>query len=301
MKRIGYYPERKTGPLLDAFINGFHHTLGPQRLGMEAMATFMRLPKGASVKPSKVGGVPCEVISGMEDENQRTILYLHGGGYCTCSARTHRFIVAILCRAARARAIILDYRLAPEHPFPAALEDATAAYCHLLEQGVDPRCLALAGDSAGGGLCMALMLAIAKTKAPLPAAAYLMSPWMDLTPSRRPFYLFPQLREDFADRVADRMASLYTRDHNPSHPYISPLYGDFSGLPPLLVTAGKHEPLRKDAALLAQRAAQAGVNVTFEPYYGPVHVAQGLAGISTGAARLLGRGGRFIRNHCPGD
>ena len=238
MKRIGYYPERKTGPLLDAFINGFHHTLGPQRLGMEAMATFMRLPKGASVKPSKVGGVPCEVISGMEDENQRTILYLHGGGYCTCSARTHRFIVAILCRAARARAIILDYRLAPEHPFPAAVEDCLAAYCHLLGEGYAPERVVPVGISAGGTLVLSTLLAAQELGLPMPAAAVLLSPAVDML-FLGESVLLNRETDWLAPERFRAMQEDYLAGHDPGDPLASPLYADLSGLPPLLVQAGQ--------------------------------------------------------------
>ncbi len=299
MKRRGYEPDRPPDPLLYGLMLLFPLSIKPQRIIVEALTAFMPRPRGLALREVDAGGVPAKWITGREDETKRTILYLHGGGYCTCSYRTHRFLAAHLCRSARARALIVDYRTAPEHPYPSALEDALSAYAWLLEQGVDPKTIAIAGDSAGGGLCMALLLAIKNSGASLPAAAYLMSPWMDLTPSQRPFFTVPQIREDLADKIADRMARLYVQDQDPANPYISPIYGDYKGLPPLMVAFGRYEPLRIDAKRLYERALQAGVDIAYEPYNSPIHVAQGLAGVSVEAARLLGRGGRFIRENCP--
>jgi acetyl esterase/lipase len=267
------------------------------RLFIDNLAALLPPPRGTKRRLARVAGRPASWIGGFEDSSGRILYYLHGGGYAMGSLRSHRSLTAYLARAARAKALLVDYRRAPEHPFPAALEDALAGYRALLDAGADPRRLVIAGDSAGGGLCVSLMLSLKEGGLPLPAAAHLMSPWVDLTKSNRPFYDFIFGRKCLVDWNADFLASLYCQGHEPENPLISPLYGDLSGLPPLLVTAGRTEPLRMDGRNLVQKAKEQGVKAVFVHYESPMHVVQALAPLSRQVRRIVSRAGDFLVEH----
>jgi len=191
----------------------------------------------------------------------RTILYLHGGGYYFCSPKTHRAIAFGLATRAEADLFSLDYRLAPEHPFPAALDDALAAYRRLLADGARAQSLVIAGDSAGGGLALATLVALRDAGDPLPAGAVLYSPWTDLAATGA------SIRENdgrdpmFCGNVFARVAPLYLGDASATDPYASPLYADFHGLPPLFMLAGSTETLLDDTRRVAERARAAGLSV----------------------------------------
>jgi epsilon-lactone hydrolase len=191
----------------------------------------------------------------------RTILYLHGGGYYFCSPKTHRAITFGLAMRAEADLFSLDYRLAPEHPFPAALDDALAAWRRLLDDGAHPQSLVIAGDSAGGGLALATLVALRDAGDPLPAGAVLYSPWTDLAATGA------SIRENdgrdpmFCGDVFARIAPLYLGAAGATDPYASPLYADLHGLPPLFMLAGSTETLLDDTLRVEQRARAAGVSV----------------------------------------
>lgn len=190
---------------------------------------------------------------------QRTLLYFHGGGYFFCGLDTHRPVCAYLARAAQARVLSVDYRLAPEHRFPAAVDDALAWYRELLETGTSPREIVLAGDSAGGGLAVACMLAAREAGLPMPAAGLLFSPWTDLACSGES--MRSRARDDVmfqADQLP-QAARLYLQDVPTTTPLASPVYADLTGLPPLLIHASRHEVLLSDSTRLHDRAQAAGV------------------------------------------
>lgn len=207
---------------------------------------------------------------------QRTILYLHGGGYYFCSPRSQRAISFGLGKRAEADVFSLDYRLAPEHPFPAALEDALAAYRRMLAGGTQPDSIVIAGDSAGGGLTLATLIALRDAGSPLPAGALLFSPWTDLAVTGA------SIRENdgrdpmFCGDVFARIAPLYLGAASPTDPYASPLYADFRGLPPLSLFAGSTETLLDDTRRVVERAQAAGVKVECEiaralPHIWPIY------------------------------
>lgn len=248
-------------------------TLAEQRARQEKTARFSRLPAGIRCQPVDVHGVPAEWIESPHP-GPGVILYLHGGAYALGSVNVHRELVARLAVAARLRALAINYRLAPEHPYPAALEDTLAAYQWLLDQGVPPSQIVLAGDSAGGGLALAALVALREAGQALPAAAVCLSPWVDLA-----------LRGDSIHRNASRdpildphslakYAGYYAGDLDPASPFISPLYADLQGLPPLLIHASANEILFDDAARLVERARLAGVEATLETWEGLFHVFQ---------------------------
>jgi acetyl esterase/lipase len=263
-------------------------------------AAFSELMAQVPVAPDiqqrslEVGGVAgLEVtIEGSDAEN--VILYFHGGVYVIGSAAATVPLVGDLVRRTGASAITLDYRLAPEHPYPAAVEDARAAYLGLLDQGVAPDQIALAGESAGGGLAVALLLALREAGEPLPSCGYLMSPYVDLTLSGETLAakqeVDPLLTPDgLQARVPD-----YVGGADPSDLLISPIFGDLRELPPLLIQVGSHEVLLSDALRLAARAAISDVPVTLEVTPGVPHVFQAYAGLLDEAGAALDRAADFL-------
>jgi acetyl esterase/lipase len=217
-------------------------------------------------------GIDCERLTPREAEPGRILLCLHGGGFTQGSAVSHRHYASRLARAARAEALVPNYRLAPEHPFPAAVEDALACYRWLLEQGFAPERIAIMGDSAGGGLAVAAALAIRDEGLPAPAAVYAISPWVDLT----------EVPPSYAERAAldpvvtleslHRMSALYAGETDRRHPLLSPLHADLSGLPPLFIHVATDEILYEDGLRLAEAARAAGVDVTLRVGERMIHV-----------------------------
>jgi len=229
-------------------------------------------PPGARHQPGKLGGVAGDwVTSGGVPSG--TILYLHGGGYFACSPTTHRAITGAL--AIRGfRVFAADYRLAPEHPFPAAVDDALNVYKALMADGAAPEKLVIAGDSAGGGLVLAMLLAAKAAGLPMPSSALLFSPWTDLAGTgstlKSNLKRDPMLR---GERIFEA-TGFYVNGADPKNPLISPLYGDLSGLPPLCIQVGETEVLRDDSTRLADRAKAAGVRVSLKIWKNVPHVWQ---------------------------
>ena len=268
------------------------------RAGFEQMMGALPAVGGVATSAVDAGGVPAEWTNpASEDGNgvRGTLLYLHGGGYFEGSIATHRRLVASLCLAAGIRGLSVDYRLAPEHPFPAAVEDALAAYRWLIgPAGEDPSRVIVAGDSAGGGLGAALLVALRDAGDPLPAGAYLMSPWTDLASTGESM----KTRAD-ADPMIDpsgtgRVTSYYVPDGDVRNPLVSPLYADLTGLPPLLVHVGDAEVLLDDAVRFADRARTAGVPVESEVWPEAFHVFQMLAGMLPEADEAIAQAGAWI-------
>ncbi|WP_322043930.1 alpha/beta hydrolase [Paraburkholderia sp. J67] len=225
----------------------------------------------------------------------RTVLYLHGGGYYFCSPKTHRAITFGLATRADADVFSLDYRLAPEHPFPAALDDALAAYRRLLADGVRPESLVIAGDSAGGGLALATLVALRDAGVRLPAGALLYSPWTDLAVTGESIRTNDGRDPMFCGDVFARVAALYLGAASATDPYVSPLYAEFQGLPPLFMLAGSTETLLDDTLRVAQRARAAGVQVECEIGRGLPHIWPIYAPFMPEARRALDDSARFVK------
>ncbi|GAC1330913.1 MAG: alpha/beta hydrolase [Beijerinckiaceae bacterium] len=226
-----------------------------------------------------------------------TLLYLHGGGYVVCSPRTHRPITAAFAREGF-RVFAPDYRLAPEHPFPAAVDDVLSTYEALLA-GLHPGQIVVAGDSAGGGLALALLVALRDRERPLPAAAALLSPWTDLavtgesvtSNARRDAYL--------TGLAAAKTAALYFKGADPRSPLVSPLYADLSGLPPMIVHVGDREVLRDDATRLAERVRLAGGEVALAIWPVVPYVWQIFNRLLPEGRQSLSQMAEFLRRHVP--
>jgi acetyl esterase/lipase len=229
------------------------------------------------------------------------MLYAHGGGYVIGSARGHRPHVAKFVKGSGTSALVVDYRLAPEHPFPAALEDTLAAYRFLLAQGMSSSNIVLAGDSAGGGLCLATLLALRDKDLPLPAAAAVLSPWTDLKCTGASLE---------ANRHVDTLTWLeswtvfskyYVGDNDPENPWISPLYGDLHALPPILIYVGADELLLDDSTRFAEKATEAGVDVTLRIGEGMFHCYPVCSPLFPEAKEAMQEICSFIRGHVGGQ
>lgn len=235
---------------------------------------FSGKTQGVDVEKFNIQGLPAEWLVPHTPDQNGTLLYLHGGGYVVCGPDTHRPMVAALARNAKTRALVIDYRLAPEHPFPAAVEDALKAYRWLVAQGTPPESITVAGDSAGGGLTLALLLSLRDAGDPLPAGAALLSPWTDLTMSGWT-HVTNRKRDPMLSTEGALLASHhYLAGASPSDPLASPLYGRFEGLPPLFIHVGGNEILLDDSLRLAERARAAGVSVEIKVWPDLPHVFQ---------------------------
>lgn len=268
--------------------------VGPLRAAFNQLMAQVPVPPDVTQRPLEVGGVSgIEVtVEGVATDN--VVLYFHGGVYVIGTAVASVPLVSDLARRVGSRAVTLDYRLGPEHPYPGAVEDARSAYEGLLAQGIDPGQIALAGESAGGGLAVATLIALREAGTPLPACAYLMSPYVDLTLSGQTLdekqALDPVLSpEGLRIRVPDYVAGADAAD-----PLISPIFGDLRGLPPLLIQAGSHEILLSDAVRLAERAARFDVTVTLDVTPGVPHVFQGFAALLEEGSAALNRAADFL-------
>ena len=243
-----------------------------RRAAMDAMGEKGALPTGCFHEAQTLGGVRCERVAPQGALPGRTILYLHGGGYTAGSPRSHRPMVARIAEAAKATAVAADYRLGPEHRFPAAVEDAVAVYRALLERGTEPRQLVVAGDSAGGGLAMALALALKAEGLPQPAGFLAISPWVDLTQSGASYRTKAQTDPMITKAGLDSAALAYLGGLDASDPLASPVLGDFAGVAPVLIQTGSEEALLSDSITLADVLAHARVDVRLEVWPEMIHV-----------------------------
>jgi acetyl esterase/lipase len=231
-------------------------------------------PDGVVIEAVTLAGRPAEWVVPSGVGRDRAVLYLHGGGYCIGSIASHRDLGARLALASGTAVCLLDYRLAPEHPFPGAVDDAAAAYRELVARDIAPSGLALAGDSAGGGLVFATLLALRAAGDPLPAAAVGLSPWVDLTQTSDSYDRLAAVDPMISRASLQVLADAYLADADPTTPLASPLYGDLGGLPPLLIEVGENESLLDEAVALAERARAAGVDVTLRTWTDMIHVFQ---------------------------
>jgi len=259
------------------------------------------IPKGVQVEPGTVGGIAGEWVRPDGDFPAQTLLYLHGGGYFVCSPLTHRPITTGFAKRGF-RVFAPDYRLAPEHPFPAAVEDAVAAYRGLLAIGIPAQTITVAGDSAGGGLALALLLSLRDAGDALPVAAVLFSPWTDLAATGASLVSNDARDAMFHGDGIRRSTEIYLKGTDPRTPLASPLYADLHGLPPLLIHAGSYEVLLDDSTRLAERARKAGTPVQIRIWPVVPHVWQLFPWIPEAtesmneASRFLATAGNGIRD-----
>jgi len=263
-----------------------------QRAQTEAAPRF---PLAEDVKCEEVdaGGVPGEWITTPGTRDDRVVYYLHGGGDVMCSVNTHREMISRLSRAAGARALAIDYRLAPEYPFPAAVVDAVTGYKWLLSMGIEPGRIVIAGDSAGGGLTAAALVALRDADVPLPAAAICISPWADMECTGVAKLAGREGGIEYQGIL--KMAKAYVGDADLRTPLASPIHADLTGLPPLLIQVGGAEELIEDAILLEARAKQCGVDATLETWEDMFHVWHTFAPMLPEGQQAIDRIGEFVR------
>jgi acetyl esterase/lipase len=235
-------------------------SLEEERRGWEAFARSEKLPEGTLVSGVGLNGVECEWVE-RGDSDSSVVLLVHGGGFTSGSPRTHRKFAAVLSKASGNRVLVPGYRLAPEHPFPAGLDDVVAVYAALVETGVEPTTISFVGDSAGGGLALGATLRLREIGAPLPGSVVLLSPWLDLTLSG-PSIEANAKHPNPSKADLQRASQWYLEGADPRDPLASPVFADLTGLPPLLLQAAGNDVLLDDAVTTAERARAAGVAVT---------------------------------------
>lgn len=271
-------------------------TLQQLRQQLENQAKLAPVAADVRCQAVDAGGVACEWVKAPGEADVRSaVLYLHGGGYYRGSLNTHRELCSRISRAAGVAVLSVGYRLAPEHPFPAALDDAVAAYRWLVGTGIAPHRIFLAGDSAGGGLAAALMLFLRDKREPLPGGAVLLSPWTDLGQTGPSILSRAAADPSLTKAYLDRFAAAYLGDADPRDPLASPLFGDLRGLPPLLIQVGTAEILEDDAARFAEKAEAAGVTVRLERWPDMIHVWQRYALMLPEAQEAIERIGAWVR------
>jgi phosphinothricin tripeptide acetyl hydrolase len=270
-------------------------TLAERRAQYERAERFFPVPPDVKVEVVTAPDQPAEWLTPPGVRQDAVVLYLHGGGYAIGSTRSHRHLATAIARAAGTRALLLDYRLAPEHPVPAALEDAVAAYQWLLRQGIAPAHIVVAGDSAGGGLTMATLVALRDRGLPPPAGGVCISPGVDLTNSAASYTSKAAVDPIVTLEGIALLTQAYIGNGDPKHPLVSPLYADLRGLPPLLIHVGSDEVLVDDALGLGTRARAAGVDVTLREWPAMIHVWHWFLSMLDEADHAIAEIGAFVQ------
>ena len=269
-----------------------------QREFYESLTAPLGLLADTQVEKINAGGIPAEWVSAPGAKSQRVLLYFHGGGYCIGSCNTHRDLAARLSQVTGARSLLLDYRLAPEYPFPAALEDATAAFHWLLKEGIAAERIVIGGDSAGGGLALATMLALRDTGEQLPSAGVIISGWMDLTCSGTSHSICADLDIIIQKSVLSRWREFYIGNVDPPPILASPLQADLRELPPMIIHVGTDEVLHDDSVQLYQKAQVAGIKTKFEIWEGMWHEFHTAAAMGVPESQTaLDHIGEFVREN----
>lgn len=267
-----------------------------QRKRLDKVAGLVPLPRGVKTRSLKIRGIPALWLD-VNAKNHRVILFLHGGAFNIGSIESHKEYAARLGQAADANVLLIDYRLAPEHPFPAGLDDAVAAYQWLGIQGYDSRNIAIAGDSAGGGLALSTAMRLRDSGSSLPACLCLMSPWTDLTMSG------DSVKENATTDImlnalwTRELANKYAGPDGLANPLASPHFGNYKDLPPIITHAADDEILLSDARRLTQKALEAGVDATLEEFCGVWHIWHTHAGLMPESKRAMNKIGAFIQRH----
>lgn len=309
VNRVVRLRRRVRGPLrptwgheLETFALFLHHyakrsvylPLSMQRRATEALTPSSELVAATEFEPVDAGGVPAVWLARPDSDPARVLLYLHGGGYSVGSVDSHRDLLARLCAATGATVLAPNYRLAPEHPYPAQLDDALAVYRWLRRRGVPSDHIVVGGESAGGGLTLSTLIALRDAGEPMPAGAVCLSPWVDL--EARSGSMITNARYDYLSaRVLRMFARRFVDERDLRNPLAAPIHAELSGLPPMLIHAGGAEVLLDDALMLARRAREAGVDVELDVWQDMIHAWHVFAGFVPEGAEAIERVGRFVR------
>jgi monoterpene epsilon-lactone hydrolase len=261
--------------------------IATMRQGMDAMSNALPIPEDMTYSPVDAAGVPAEWSSADVADSGRVVVYFHGGAYVMGSIALHRGLVAQIARRTGARVLNVGYRLAPEHPFPAAVDDAVAAYRFVLDSGVPAAKIAIAGDSAGGGLTAACLIALRDAGLEMPGAAVCISPWLDLTQSFGSWQSVAEIDPLLKIEMIQTSADAYLDGADPKTPTASPVFADLRGLPPLLVQVGSAETLVDESIEFAKRAKAAGVDASIDVAPDMIHVWHAFADLLPEAREAL--------------
>jgi epsilon-lactone hydrolase len=270
--------------------------LQERRKRLDALGTRYTVAPDIRVEPTDANGVPAEWTTAPDADPGHVIMFLHGGGYVSGSINSHRHMIAEAGRQAGARSFAVDYRLAPEHPFPAALDDAVTAHKFLLASGYAPARIALAGESAGGGLALATAVTLRDTDVPLPACLWCSSPWVDLTMAGGSMTTKVAVDPLIDKPYLQELAVAYLNGTDPGAPLVSPLYADLRGLPPTLIQVGSAETLLDDSTRLAGVAGAADVSVRLEVWPDMIHAWHLFYQQVAAGRRALADVGGFVRS-----
>ena len=267
------------------------------RESMDSAADNFPIPESVAITSTDVAGVAAEWIVGPGGEDGPVMLYLHGGGYVAGSLKSHRHMVAYLADKMGGRILNIDYRLAPEHPFPAQIEDSVAVYSAMVADGADPTNLFIGGDSAGGGLTMATLLSVRDKSLPMPAAATLFSPWMDMTVSGETLVTKADSDPSITPTMVQNTANNYLGGRDPNDPLASPIFADLAGMPPVLIQTGENEGLLSDSETLNDRLLEAGSPSQLEVWSDMFHVWHAYWPMLSEARDALDGAAKFIADH----
>jgi epsilon-lactone hydrolase len=270
-------------------------SVAERRERLDALGDAYRTASDVRLEPVSADGVPAEWSIAPGADASRVLLYLHGGGFSVGSIVSHRAMVTETGRAAQARTLAIDYRRTPEHPFPAALDDALTAYRWLLAQGVQPRRIAIGGDSAGGGLTLALMVSLRERGLPLPACGWCISPWVDMEARGETYATKAAIDPMISKEYILELAGWYLSGTAPQTPLAAPVHADLTGLPPLLIQVGSAETLLDDSITIAERAGAADVRVTLEIWPHMIHAWPLFHQQLSDGRRAIAAAGSFIR------
>lgn len=274
-----------------------HADVQKKRAAWNKLGDKSRVAKGVHVRQATIEGINCEWLVPEGCEGAPVLYYLHGGAYLMGSTQTHRRMVSHIARASGTRALVPNYRLAPEHRFPAAIEDSTAVYRSLLEAGTDPAAMAIAGDSAGGNLTMATLLALRDAGDPLPTAVCLMSPWLDLAAEGESMDSRAKHDPWFRPEDIPEIVEKYCSKYDTKNPLVSPVYADPSNLPPTLIQVGDHEILLSDSTRMADKISEVGGSVTLQIWPDMWHVFQLFVGLMPESKRAINDISTFLKQH----
>lgn len=266
------------------------------RKTLDSMGSAAEVPEGLDVKRVELAGIRAEWLCTPGSREDQVLLHLHGGGYVMGSFASHRALAGHIAHACGVHAVLPEYRLAPEHPFPAALEDAVACYGELLARGFAPEQIVMVGDSAGGGLTLSTLFVLRDKGEPLPRAAVLLSPFTDLALTGESLVTRADVDPWLYPRMLDPFIRFYLGDGDRRDPRVSPLYGDLRGLPPMLVHVGDHEILLSDSMRLAERARAQGVDVELEVWPELWHVFHLFAPALPDANEAIAKIGAYVRS-----
>ena len=280
-------------------LRSFHwgESIREMRANFEEAFT-MPSPSDTTIKSVEASGVPADLIDTPQASSEQIILYLHGGGYLFGSCKTHRRLACDLSAAARAQVLVIDYRLAPEHPFPAALEDGLKSYRWLIEKrNFNSTQIALAGDSAGANLALGMMLSLERNHEPIPACAVLMSPLTDFARKGRSLQTLAEADPFVSPELLEMVVNSYLPEGNYLNPIVSPIYADLSALPPLLIHVGNQEILLDDSLRLASKAAADNVAVELKVWQDMIHCFQLFAPNLVDGREAIEEAGVFLAKH----